>query len=248
MDPIEPAGPSPDHHTPPPLRPRRESAANSLSQGQEPTSSTWAGRPRATSVRSNHSNRSSIRLTRPPSFSQSTAPQQHSVSNFNLRNNDSRASFVAAPQSEEQSDAWERGRRRSSSEPRPGRWSAPTPDALPRIQTHAPMRTVMEEPQSPGSGRRPTTELVRPAPVPTQPRDPRENRSVLRRTSEAAVNRLSRNRASTVAGTTSTPGPQGDQDPQSREYEPQVVDVLDVIGKRFFQVAASWLSDRLTNC
>ncbi|KAL4807747.1 hypothetical protein BDV18DRAFT_135956 [Aspergillus unguis] len=233
MDPIEPAGPSPDHLAPSQARTRRESATSSPAQAQEATSSTWTGRPRAASVLSNHSNRSSIRLTRPSSFIHPDAPQRQSASNLNLRNNDSRASFVASPSAQPSggSEPWEGNRRRSSSEPRPGRWSAPAPDALPRLQTNTPMHTVVEEPQSPGSGHRPTAELVRPAPVPTQPRDPRENRSALRRTSEAALNRFSRNRASTVTGTTSMPGTQGvpRHGPQAREYEPQVVDVLDVI-------------------
>ncbi|KAL2833119.1 hypothetical protein BJY01DRAFT_225520 [Aspergillus pseudoustus] len=45
----------------------------------------------------------------------------------------------------------------------------------------------------------------------------------MRRTSEAAMNRISRNRASTVAGTTPVPGT------DVREYDSHVVDVLDVI-------------------
>ena len=86
------------------------------------------------------------------------------------------------------------------------------------------MRTVMEEPQSPGSAR-PTLELVRPAPVPEQPKDG-DRRNILRRTSAAALNKFSRNRAQTVGG----PFPQPETD--AREYDSHLVDVLDVIGKR----------------
>jgi len=64
-----------------------------------------------------------------------------------------------------------------------------------------------------------------PAPVLERP----GSRNVLRRTSQAALNRFSRNRASTVSGAPST---LASQDQQRRsEYAPQVVDVLDVIGK-----------------
>ena len=47
----------------------------------------------------------------------------------------------------------------------------------------------------------------------------------MRRRSEAALNRFSRNRASTVSGS----APMAENG--IREYEPHVVDVLDVIGK-----------------
>jgi hypothetical protein len=47
----------------------------------------------------------------------------------------------------------------------------------------------------------------------------------MRRTSEAAMNRISRNRASTVGGATPVPGT------DVREYDSHLVDVLDVIGK-----------------
>ncbi|KAL4925404.1 uncharacterized protein BDV17DRAFT_294464 [Aspergillus undulatus] len=220
MDPIEPAGPSPDHFPHPQPQPRRASAANPYAQ-ESTSSNPPPARPRAASV---NSNRSSIRLYRPPSIIQNN----QSTTNLPSRNNASRASFafptIPPPEHSSQSDAFEGGRRRSSSEPRPGRWSAPSPAALPRLQPGEPMHTVMEEQQSPGSGRRPTSEFARPAPVPTQPPPqamPRRN--LLRRTSEAAINRLSRNRASTVSGSSPTARP------QPREYDSHVVDVLDVI-------------------
>ncbi|KAL4788108.1 hypothetical protein BJX76DRAFT_317118 [Aspergillus varians] len=224
MDPIEPAGPSPDHLSPRPSLPRRATEANAPTQGT--TSWNPTGRLRAASALSNHSNRSSIRLYRRPSLTQSTSPQQSTTDlNLNPRNNGSRASFTTTtlPSPEEPSDTWEGGRRRSNSEPRPGRWSAPSPAALPRLQPGEPMRTVMEEPQSPSSGHRPTLDLVRPAPVPTQPTQPRDNKKALRRPSEAAMHRFSRNRATTVAGTSPVAGT------DSREYDAHVVDVLDVI-------------------
>ncbi|KAL4980162.1 hypothetical protein BDW66DRAFT_125764 [Aspergillus desertorum] len=226
MDPIEPAGPSPDHLAVHQRQPRRASSGSPLSQ-QATSSNNPLGRRRAASVRSNHSNCSSIRLTRPPSFIQSIASPQPSSSNLDFRNNGSRASVApgAASPVEEKSDPFEGGRRRSNSEPRPGRWSAPSPAFLPRLQLQpgGPMHTVMEEPQSPASGRRPTSEFVRPSAQPTQPPQLRDNRSAVRRRSEAALNRFSKNRASTVSGT----APMTEKG--LREYEPHVVDVLDVI-------------------
>ncbi|KAI9371264.1 hypothetical protein BJX61DRAFT_38960 [Aspergillus egyptiacus] len=218
MDPIESAGPSQDHLRSPPPQSGQTSTVN-LPSSQETTSSQPPGRQRAASVRSN---RSSIRLQRPPSFIQSTPQSQQSTTNLPTRENASRASFAAPPAEEQQSDAWEGGRRRSSSEPRPGRWSAPNPTTLPRLQIGEPMHTVIEEPssQSPVGVRRPTSEFIRPAPVPTQPRDG-DNKNILRRTSEAAIKRVSRNRAQTVSGTTPMP--------EAREYDSRVVDLLDVI-------------------
>lgn len=78
---------------------------------------------------------------------------------------------------------------------------------------------------------------VRPPPTPTIPR-PQTGR--LRRTSQAAMSRLSRNRASTVAG----PVPKvtdyngngqdrNDNDNRTDEYDPEIVNVLDVIGMCF---------------
>lgn len=52
----------------------------------------------------------------------------------------------------------------------------------------------------------------------------------LRRTSQAALNRFSRNRASTVTGAPPTMSTQKEEEP-ANEYGSHVVDVLDVIGK-----------------
>ncbi|KAL2803360.1 hypothetical protein BJX63DRAFT_425337 [Aspergillus granulosus] len=221
MDPIEPAGPSQDHLLRPPLQPRRSSALSSLTQW--PTSSQSQSqsqsRPRAGS---------SIRLQRPPSTGSFPPPEQPtpSLETRGLRNQGSRASLAYATVSpiEEQNDGsgWEGGRRRSNSEPRPGRWSAPPPAVLPRLQTCEHMNTVTEEPsnQTPIGSDPPVSDAGRPSLVPTQAQ-PRRN--FIRRTSEAAMNRISRNRASTVAGTTPVPGT------DVREYDPHLVDVLDVI-------------------
>ncbi|KAL5342874.1 hypothetical protein BJX70DRAFT_238411 [Aspergillus crustosus] len=224
MDPIEPAGPSQDHLAPPrPPQTRRASAGNFSVQGA--TSSNPTGRRRADSARSN---RSSIRIQRPPSFIRSSSPAQQSSTDLSLRNYASHASFASntiPPAEEEATEVRDGGRRRSNSEPRPGRWSAAplTPAALPRLQPGEPMHTLMEEPNSPTpvGARPPSPEFVRPSLAPTQERD---NRSVLRRTSEMALNRFSRNRASTVGGTTPVPGTDF-----CREYDSQIVDVLDVI-------------------
>lgn len=67
--------------------------------------------------------------------------------------------------------------------------------------------------------------LEPPAPGATQPAP----RSMLRRTSQAALNRFSRNRASTVTG--ATPTLSTEQEPRPGEYGSHVVDVLDVIGR-----------------
>lgn len=55
-------------------------------------------------------------------------------------------------------------------------------------------------------------------------------RSMLRRTSQAALRPFTRNRASTVTGAPQQPVPEN-QEVGINEYGPHVVDVLDVIGK-----------------
>lgn len=71
------------------------------------------------------------------------------------------------------------------------------------------------------------TDTLQPPP-PAIPR-PENNRGILRRTSQAALNRFSRNRASTVTGAPPTLARENSQ--RMSEYGPHVVDVLDVIGK-----------------
>ncbi|RHZ53832.1 DUF2985 domain-containing protein [Aspergillus thermomutatus] len=223
-----------------------------------PGGTTSYPRPRAPSLRSR---RPSIRIQRPPSInSLSLQAQRNADNNNNLSVNsedalkprrnshiiafdDTRAVQNDGTQNDgardggdgDDGDAVWQGRRRSSSEPRPGRWSAPTSFVPPRLATGdqtnvMPMYSLKEEPSSPQSpiGELPssqpfTTGLLEPPP-PVIPR--RGSRNVLRRTSEAALNRFSRNRASTVNGDLPvTPPP----NPSVYEYHPQIVDVLDVI-------------------
>jgi hypothetical protein len=135
-------------------------------------------------------------------------------------------------------EAWQARRRRSNSEPRPGRWSAPPAIVLSRLPTtnsQYPMSPVKEETSSQF---RPSMDLnnverlaplIPPAPAPAagteMPSDPRNNRSLLRRASGVALSALGRNRASTI----SAGGPV--RRPQSDEYDARIVDLLDVLGK-----------------
>ncbi|EED12957.1 integral membrane protein [Talaromyces stipitatus ATCC 10500] len=140
-----------------------------------------------------------------------------------------------------QDDSWEGNRRRSNSEPRPGRYSAPpiiVTSGLPISKQH-PMSPVKEE-----TGR-PSMDLVTAERIaalrglaPTNSDEAEETREeeppreqapsprpgMLRRASLAAFSAMGRNRASTVAGA----------DPTRRslppdEYDSRIVDFLDVI-------------------
>ncbi|EAW12611.1 uncharacterized protein ACLA_010370 [Aspergillus clavatus NRRL 1] len=248
MDRIEPVDGSLD-----PSEGQRPSSAH-LSTPEAPAAPTSYLRPRAPSLRPR---RPSIRIQRPPSFSGLNLQGQRNVgstsnliSNFDnnaqkpRRKSNFGGSEAAGNVQNEQTgggadsdgDAAWQGRRRSSSEPRPGHWSRPDPFGPPRVvigdQTNAmPMYSLKEESSSPQS---PVAEISSSQPFvteqllqPTPPMAPRPgNRNMLRRTSEAALNRFSRNRASTVNGTMSvTPPP----NPDATEYRSQIVDVLDVI-------------------
>lgn len=139
-------------------------------------------------------------------------------------------------QPDDEDEAWRGNRRRSSSEPRPGRWSSPPPIALSRVATSMVPLTEVRTDQSPAtqdpSNRASPDKLAaaaEPHPVPARP-------GRLRRTSQAAMSRFSRNRASTVAG----PVPrvtdfndfndQNEENSRPDEYDPHIVNVLDVIG------------------
>ncbi|CAL5871870.1 uncharacterized protein PFLUO_LOCUS6124 [Penicillium psychrofluorescens] len=190
-------------------------------------------RPRAPSTRAR---RPSIRLSRLSSYSSlDTVNAQHLA----------QPEQAAAPEvsrqpsarsnvpTDDEDDGWQ-GRRRSNSEPRPGRWSSPPPDVLTRMSTPMRMLPLTEESslQSPVATT-PTglpveeqeTDTLQPPP-PAIPR-PENNRGILRRTSQAALNRFSRNRASTVTGAPPTLARENSQ--RMSEYGPHVVDVLDVI-------------------
>lgn len=191
-------------------------------------------RPRALSTRSR---RPSIRLSRLPSLSSldTDLPQQQSQPDIQPGPSGSRPIEVRSPVLEED-ESPHTGRRRSSSEPRPGRWSSPPPDVLSRVATPMRMMPLAEESRNnsttplPGSSEAQDT-------VPENGLEKTETRPVvqpgrLRRTSQAALNRFSRNRASTVTGAPPTlNNTNNDQDARINEYGSHVVDVLDVIGK-----------------
>ena len=136
------------------------------------------------------------------------------------------------PQPDVEDEAWRGNRRRSSSEPRPGRWSSPPPIALSRVATPMVPLTEVRTDQSPAthdpSDRTSPDKLAAAEPHPAVARPGR-----LRRTSQAAMNRFSRNRASTMAGPVPRVTDFNDQDDkESRpdEYDHHIVNVLDVIG------------------
>ncbi|KAJ5099846.1 Protein of unknown function DUF2985 [Penicillium argentinense] len=193
-------------------------------------------RPRAPSS-SGRARRPSIRLSRLSSVSsfENEAQSQQAQPETQPGPSVSRYPFpeVTSPVAEEDESA-HTGRRRSSSEPRPGRWSSPPPDVLSRVATPGRMMPLKEEssrqsPMSPrpgasenqGAAPDAASELAVPPPV-TQP-------GRLRRTSQAALNRFSRNRASTVTGAPPTLKNTEDDENRPNEYGSHVVDVLDVI-------------------
>ncbi|KAM0093335.1 hypothetical protein ACP6JD_003275 [Aspergillus fumigatus] len=244
MDRIEPVGgssdASEDHHLPSSNDPR-------------PGATTSYLRPRAPSLRSR---RPSIRIQRPPSVNSLNIQAQVNADKSNASNvgcdnalNPRRNSQISGPDGtraaqndgtpnggdgDDGDTVWQ-GRRRSSSEPRPGRWSGSSSFVPPLLTVGdqanvMPMYSLKEEPSSPHS---PVAELPSSQPFSTAHLEPppviprRGSRNVLRRTSEAALNRFSRNRASTVNGAVPvTPPP----NPDVNEYHPHMVDVLDVIG------------------
>jgi hypothetical protein len=187
--------------------------------------------------------RPSIRLSRFPSI-----PSLDNVNQPASQPESQPPSFeprpIRSPPPNEEDEAWLAGRRRSNSEPNRGRWSSPPPGSLSRVATPIRMMPVTEE----SSHRSP----IPPSPVAILPGqeihsdgeqlDPEQGEippaarppGRLRRTSQAALNRFSRNRASTVTGAAPTLGTQEEQ--RQNEYGSHVVDVLDVIGKRWCQV------------
>ncbi|KAH8702465.1 hypothetical protein BGW36DRAFT_395099 [Talaromyces proteolyticus] len=144
-------------------------------------------------------------------------------------------------QNADDDDAWQAGRRRSNSEPRPGRYSAPpivTSSATSAVNSRQHMSPVKEET---ASMFRPSLDFntaealaarpraSEPAPeetsVPTQELHSIPSRTrMLRRASNVALSALGRNRASTVSG------PEPTQRSLARdEYDSRIVDLLDVI-------------------
>ncbi|RAH44692.1 DUF2985 domain-containing protein [Aspergillus brunneoviolaceus CBS 621.78] len=208
MDSIEPVcgasnSPEPDH-----LRP-----------------TSYPARPRAPSLRSR---RPSIRLQRLPSFDSSGVQSQRNAQTPNrpLASQVDLTPSRPDANDEDDDDAWQGNRRRSSSEPRPGRWStAPNPVLLTRFATGDQMHTLHEEasPQSPGVAADSLPPLPQQNPESLQiPR--RGSRGFMRWSGGVPANRFTRNRASTVSG--SAPAQTADL---GDEYRSHIVDVLDVI-------------------
>lgn len=189
--------------------------------------------------------RPSIRLSRFPSIpSLDTTVNQPASQSEGQGQPSYEPQPIRSPPPNEEDEAWVAGRRRSNSEPNRGRWSSPPPDVLSGVATPMRMMPVTEE----SSHQSPTT----PSPVAIIPS--RETRSDsepldleqgeapplarpagrLRRTSQAALNRFTRNRATTVTGAAPTLSTQEEQ--RQNEYGSHVVDVLDVIGKLWCQV------------
>lgn len=251
MDHIEPVG-GPDD------RPNGASSPTPDSSTLTPTA--YTPRSRAPS----RSRRPSIRISRLSSVSSlgSSGDDPNHNSQQSYRRpaaDDSATAFLARNRSpgrdttqidEEDDEAWQGNRRRSSSEPRPGRWSSPSPVALSRIAT--PMLPLAEvrtnqsrnptvpsgqhdnNPENPDDEGPENSEKITVRPPPVVPR-PRTG-SLLRRTSQAAMNRFSRNRASTVNGpiprvTDREHYDRNEENDRSHEYDPDIVNVLDVIGK-----------------
>lgn len=228
MDRIEPVGGSHPSLPTQSDQQRLQPPSSSNVSSSSPQPSGRPLRPRAVSVFSQRA--PTIRLQRQPSLDQ-TASSGQPVGSARYNPSASGSLVPPGPSSPLDDDDGQGNRRRSSSEPRRGRWSAPNPQTLTRLTTCAGdhMQPLIEEsshqsPIAPSSSNLPfaPAPLERPAPVPLQ-RSP--GRNLLRRTSEATINRFSRNRANTVSGP--VPPPPTDCD----VYKPHVVDVLDVIGK-----------------
>jgi hypothetical protein len=209
----QPPEPFPEQSSQPPLRPPLATL-----------------RPRGNS---NRARRPSIRLSRLSSFSSVDSVNSQQQPEQPPGPSLARQPSIQSPVAEE--DESVQGRRRSSSEPRPGRWSSPPPNVLSRVATPIRMMPLSEESshQSPAAPTPVQGVYEQHAPENLAPRPPvlerPGSRNVLRRTSQAALNRFSRNRASTVSGAPSGLAAQEEQ--RRSEYAPQVVDVLDVIGK-----------------
>jgi hypothetical protein len=147
----------------------------------------------------------------------------------------------------DEEEEWEGNRRRSNSEPRPGRFSALPAITLSKLSSnasHQPMSPVREET---ASQFRPSMDLNTAERLATIPSPSPEaatggldanaglmsanqsRRGMLRRASNAALSAIGRNRASTVSAA----------DPARRslvpdEYDSRIVDLLDVIGESLY--------------
>ncbi|OJJ48917.1 hypothetical protein ASPZODRAFT_164511 [Penicilliopsis zonata CBS 506.65] len=123
-------------------------------------------------------------------------------------------------------DSWEGNRRRSNSEPRPGRYSAPPVIASPRppqcpvmapLDEECALRTATAAETTAGPSSAELLQEPQPAAIQTPPR------GLLRRASGVAFNALARKRGTTISGSSPT------NSHQITEYDSQIVDLLDVI-------------------
>ncbi|KAE8356161.1 hypothetical protein BDV28DRAFT_127751 [Aspergillus coremiiformis] len=180
----------------------------------QPTSSQ--SRQRASTVTSFRPRRPTIRLQRLSSLEHSIPQVQPGVSrNIQIASSINVASPSLAKGTEE--EVWQGNRRRSSSEPRPGRWSTPNPSTLPRLAPDQ-MRPLMEEPRN-------SSPVNVAPPNPPRPRPQRRGSlGLLRWTSEAAMNRFTRHRVAADGA-----APPSEPESMDNEYHPHIVDVLDVI-------------------
>lgn len=210
-----------------PIEPVQGSTASGSVPEPSQLTEASSSRPRAAS---NRTRRPSIRLSRLHSLSSldiaGAQQQQQALSNSQPGPSLTRQVSVTSPVQEED-ESWQGNRRRSNSEPRRGRWSLPPQNVATRMAT--PMGSLTEE----SSHQNPMPLVLQEtADEHLQPRRPTlarlASQNVLRRTSHAALNRFSRNRASTVSG---APTLEADNAPVKNEYGSLVVDVLDVIGK-----------------
>ena len=193
------------------------------------------------------SRRPSVRIQRLPSASSLSSTSDHpNQQQQQLQQRQSQASALddaAALSSRsristniDEDEVWQGNRRRSSSEPRPGRWSSPPPIAVQRTTT--PMLPLTEEISHHSRGptqNKPTDQSYldpnHGEATEMPPQRPPTGR--LRRTSHAALHRLTRNRASTVAGPVPRITDNRDQrqdNYRADEYDPEFVNMLDVIG------------------
>ncbi|CAG8899903.1 unnamed protein product [Penicillium egyptiacum] len=219
-------------------------APNGNPQGTQPTGQPTESSPvrpaDPTPLRTrgdSRTRRPSIRLSRFPSISSlGNANQPGSQPENQPPSFEPRA--IRSPPPNEEDEAWLAGRRRSNSEPNRGRWSSPPPDSLSRVATPMRMMPVTEE-SSHRSPAPPPPAAILPGQATQsdcEQLDPEQGEipaalarppGRLRRTSQAALNRFTRNRASTVTGAAPTLDTQEEQ--RQNEYGSHVVDVLDVI-------------------
>lgn len=215
-----------------------ESQSTEPFPGQSSDSTQPPQRPPLATLRprenSNRARRPSIRLSRLSSVGSLDTVTSQDQPDLQPGPSVSRQPSIQSPVAEED-ESLHGGRRRSSSEPRPGRWSSPPPNVLSRVATPIRMMPLSEEsshqsprpvtPQGGAYDQHAPEHIEPPPPVLERP----GSRNVLRRTSQAALNRFSRNRASTVSE--AVPTLVSHEQQRRSEYAPQVVDVLDVIGK-----------------